>query len=258
MSYILEALRKAEAERERAAGAVPGIGTQSMPQGLAGSGGSKAVPPWVWLVAGVGLTLGAVALWPSKPTESPGTVALAPATPPAPAASAVGLPGPAAALAPSAPVATSSAPAAPQVAAPAPKAPAKAVPPAPAPRIAAAAPSKTDKVAPADAAKPAPKPAPQPAPKPPPAPPKPAPPNPAPPPLPLARDLPEAMKRDLPALDVGGAVYSPQRASRLVILNGQVVREGDSLAPGLVLESIGQKAATLSLRGERFLLPYRP
>jgi Type II secretion system protein B len=44
------------------------------------------------------------------------------------------------------------------------------------------------------------------------------------------------------------------------VLNGQVVREGHSVAgaaqPGLVLEQIGPKAALFSYKGQRFQVPY--
>lgn len=69
-------------------------------------------------------------------------------------------------------------------------------------------------------------------------------------------ELPEGMRRELPPLSVSGSMYSPQPAARMLVLDGQVVREGDQLRPGLVLESIGLKSATLSLRGERFLLSF--
>ena len=50
----------------------------------------------------------------------------------------------------------------------------------------------------------------------------------------LSGDLPEEVRRDVPQLTLGGTVYSPQPSARMLILNGQVFREGDTLSPGLV------------------------
>jgi len=74
--------------------------------------------------------------------------------------------------------------------------------------------------------------------------------------LPTYRELPEAMRRQLSPLTVGGAMHSPDPASRMLILNGQVVRQGDTVAPGLVLEEIQPRAAVLVFQGQRFTLPY--
>jgi general secretion pathway protein B len=68
-------------------------------------------------------------------------------------------------------------------------------------------------------------------------------------------DLPEARRRELPPLVLSGAVQSPDPAARMLIVDGQVLREGDALSPGLTLERIGPRAAVFSLRGLRFELP---
>lgn len=78
-----------------------------------------------------------------------------------------------------------------------------------------------------------------------------------PPQRPLAwRALPEELRRQLPPLKVGGSMYSAQPSSRLLVIDGQAVREGDSLAPDLVLEHIGPNAAVLRLREQRFEITY--
>lgn len=64
-------------------------------------------------------------------------------------------------------------------------------------------------------------------------------------------DLPPAERRELPPLAVGGSVWSDHAPSRFVMLDGQVLREGDSVAPGLVLERIAQKSAILRWREQR-------
>ncbi len=68
-------------------------------------------------------------------------------------------------------------------------------------------------------------------------------------------ELPEDLRRQVPALSVGGSVYSPQPDKRMVILNGQVFAEGAMLAPELKLEQIRPKSVLLSIRGQRFELP---
>jgi general secretion pathway protein B len=67
----------------------------------------------------------------------------------------------------------------------------------------------------------------------------------------LAADL----RRELPPLTLGGAIWSDSAASRFVIVNGQVLREGEVAAPGVVLERIGQKAVFLRWRDWRIEVP---
>jgi general secretion pathway protein B len=65
-------------------------------------------------------------------------------------------------------------------------------------------------------------------------------------------ELPDDVRRDLPKLVIGGASYSGDPASRMVMINGQVFHEGDQLAPQLVLERIKLKSAVLSYKGYRY------
>ena len=65
-------------------------------------------------------------------------------------------------------------------------------------------------------------------------------------------ELPEDVRRDLPRLSIGGASYSGDAASRMVMINGQVFHEGDQLAPQLVLVRIKLKSAVLSYKGYRY------
>jgi general secretion pathway protein B len=73
---------------------------------------------------------------------------------------------------------------------------------------------------------------------------------------PRLNELPDDLQREVPAMAISGSVYSPQPASRMLIVNGQVFREGSTLAAGLRLEQIGPKSAVFSVRGQRFELPY--
>jgi len=217
MSYILDALRKAEAERER--GSVPGIHAQPAFAG-ARPGGAPARSR-LWLVV---ITLGvllalvvAVVLYLLLARSPASELAARPATP---ASAAV-----AAAAAPIAPAASTVAPA---VATPVPLAPppvrkaraASAPPLASAKASAAAATAKTEERVYA------------------------------------LSELPDDIRRQLPTLSVGGSMYSPKPADRLVIINGQVLHEGDPLAPDLVVQQIKLKSAVLAFKSYRIAIAF--
>jgi general secretion pathway protein B len=216
MSYILDALRRAEADRERERGAVPGLHAQPVPEGTATRAGS--LPRWLpW--AGGGLLLiagvGAGVWWAGSPPEAAAPV---PAAAPAPVASAVippvpvPVPAPVTAPAPPPALAASASPYLPPVPPPAPVVAA----PAPAPRAAPA-------VEPAR--------------------------------LPLISELPEATRRELPRLALGGSVYSDDPRSRLVIINGEVLHEGARLGNEFVLEQIRPRELVLRFKGQAFRQP---
>lgn len=232
MSYILEALRKADAQRElgtapellgtaAAAGAAPGPSPEP-----------RATLPWRWLIAGAAIPVMALIAW----------RVLMPA------------PEPAATLAAARPE-----PARIEPAMPAP------VPPPTVPAAPGPAPTPAPAVQPAPEQEPVREPAPDAAPSAPPPPParKKLPPKPPPakraaaapetpaPPRTLA-ELPEELRRLVPPMTVSGSVYSPQPADRMLVVNGQVVREGTALTPELRLETIGRQSAVFSVRGQRF------
>jgi len=68
-------------------------------------------------------------------------------------------------------------------------------------------------------------------------------------------ELPAEQRRELPPLVVGGSVWSEQASARFVVLDGQVLREGDAAAPGLVLVKLAPRAATLRWRDMLLELP---
>lgn len=68
--------------------------------------------------------------------------------------------------------------------------------------------------------------------------------------------MPASVRQQLPSLGVSGSTYSSNPAHRLLIINNQVLREGDALAPGHVLEQIREKSALLNYQGTRYLLRF--
>jgi len=90
-----------------------------------------------------------------------------------------------------------------------------------------------------------------------PAPPPSAPPPAAAPPtrLPKWAELSAEQRRELPPLVMGGSIWSENVQSRFVIVNGQVVREGEAAGPGVTVERIGPKAVVLRWRELRFEVP---
>jgi general secretion pathway protein B len=60
----------------------------------------------------------------------------------------------------------------------------------------------------------------------------------------------------VPTLSFGGSVYSEVAAQRMVILNGQVLREGDAVSDEIRLEEIRPHSAVMRLRGQRFEMPF--
>ena len=206
MSYILDALRRAEADRERERGQVPGLHTQPP----FGGGTIRATGSRRWLTwAGGGLLLllaglGAGSWWagsapdiPAPPPPKPQPTPVAPPT--AQAAAELPAPQPAASGSPF-------------------------LPPVPPPVV----------------APPAPAPAPMPA---------------AEAPIPRLAELPESVRRELPKLAIGGSVYSDDPANRMVIINGEVLREGARLGADLVLEQIGPRELVLRFKGQRYRQP---
>jgi len=68
--------------------------------------------------------------------------------------------------------------------------------------------------------------------------------------------LPDGVRGLMPPLQVGGAMHSDVPSQRMLVLNGRVLREGDEIAGGVVLERIELKAAVLRHDGQRYRLSY--
>ncbi len=227
MSYILDALRKADAQRERD----PARGIHAQPgRGTIGPQPQRTSPaPWIAVAALVGLAAGGWYLFRGAPAPTNATQG-------------------AAAQSQAVPVATAPPPAAPSVPAPV---LAQAVMPPPVvvapPMVAAAPPAGVpDRAArmggrpqlaqPASAASPAPT----------------ASQAPAASSAPAAAGLPP----DAPKLAITGGVYSAAKAQRMLIVNGQVAMEGADLGSGVTLEEIKPKSAVLRFRGARYSVTY--
>ena len=216
MSYILDALRRADAQRERdpARGIHAQPVTLSVPADHSGSGSR------LWLV-GMALVVAAAllvaAMWGSGWFARPAAPALAVATAPSLASVAKAAP-PASPPSP----ATEVLPAAPPAPLP------SALPPArEAPRVAATVTAYPPGPAASAGER-----------------------------LPSLAELPADVQRDLPKRAITGGVYSPTPTQRLLIVNGQVLNEGAEAAPGVLLEQIRPKTAVLSFRGYRYGVPY--
>lgn len=226
MSYILEALKKADADRERERAGVPDLRAQ-LDAAVPDADAVRQSAHWLWAVA-VAALLVAAGAWqwfgddapPPRETVAPAAVAV-----PTPVAAAVPLAVPAP-VAPAQPASPTAMPA-PAVPAPA-RAPAQitARPAAAAPRPVPAPKPVSPASATADAK------------------------------LYALAELPPDVRAQLPALAVGGSVYSPAAASRIVILNGQVFREGDQPVDGLSVEQIRLKSTVLAFRGYRIELKH--
>ncbi len=61
---------------------------------------------------------------------------------------------------------------------------------------------------------------------------------------------------DAPKLTITGGVYSASKSQRMLIVNGSVVAEGADLGSGLTLEEIKPKTAVLRFRGARYTVGY--
>jgi general secretion pathway protein B len=261
MSYILEALKKAQAERQL--GNAPDIHTPAPSPVPAAAAKASRKPLLIGLGVGLavaGLAVGIVSRTRTPPVQPTAPAVLAQATPavalpPAPSAPVVlaadALPArPVAAPLPAPAARISNAPA------PSPAAPSQpAVAPVPSPpRAAAPKPSQ------AAARDPVPEavylPAPARAPEPAPAAPVRAPDQVQEENLRTLQQLPEAIQREVPKVAVGGYIYSPNPADRLLLIDKTLRREGEEVAPGLVLERLMPKYAVMNYRGTRYRVGY--
>lgn len=226
MSYILDALRRADSERDR--GAVPGVHARQVP--LAGGDGdapSARVPGWLWPVAAVVVLVIGALVWMLLGRDPPRDVAaITPTAAPVPLPAPSPSPAPLSAPPPAEPVVPAPRP---PVALPTAKPPARALPAAPLAGPVARPEAAPEPKAKASATEPR---------------------------IYTVAELPDEVRRDLPTLAIGGAMYSENPANRMLIINGQTFHERDRLAPGLLLVQIKLKSAVLEFKGLRYGITY--
>ena len=75
-------------------------------------------------------------------------------------------------------------------------------------------------------------------------------------PVVLLSDLSADIRMALPKLVISGSTYSDNPAHRMLIINGQVFHEGDKTAPNLELERIKPKTAVFNFKGQRYSMAY--
>ena len=243
MSYILEALKKAQAERQL--GNAPTIHAPA-PSYAAPRAGQGVQRRYLALGVGVVVVAAAVALlWPRPASEPP--VRLATVTPPAAvpvtAPATVPVTAPVATPAPPAAVIPAPAPVIQPAPAPAPVAETRPVrvKPAPAPVVPAASSSPQPSPQQREAAPAAPAVAAQPV---------------GDDQLRTLQQLPDTLQREIPKVAFGGYIYSPTPGESLLLVDKMLRREGEEVAPGLVLERLTPKAAVMNYRGTRYRAAY--
>ncbi|MBC7414143.1 MAG: general secretion pathway protein GspB [Herminiimonas sp.] len=68
----------------------------------------------------------------------------------------------------------------------------------------------------------------------------------------LLAELPPNLQREIPTLAIAGSIYSTTPADRMLLIDKRMLHEGDEISPGLVLESVQPKSAVLRYKGYRF------
>jgi general secretion pathway protein B len=224
VSYILEALKKAEAQRGQ--GQVPGIHDQHMAPEFSGGATRQGQSLLIWIIMAMGLVMIGLLVWAlwqpeadsgANSTQMPMTQAAV--APPPLAAPTVPEPRPQA-----------------KVTLPLPEASVNESAPLPAP-----VPSRNERKVREENAE------------------QPKPPGTAKTTKPASEELPElpeALKPQLPKLAFGGAMHSDTPANRMLIVNGQLLHEGDAISPELTLERIQLKQATFRYKGYRYTAQY--
>jgi len=238
VSLILDALRKADAERER--GSVPGLRSQPVVPLSEAAATPKSAMRFGWMPiaigVAVGLALAAVWMMVGRSAQDRGTTSAAapnaaPAVPfnatTAPSTIAAGDPLPASALTPVTDVASAPAATTPQdVAAPAPWPNAGERGGAGYAAKGDAQSSRSGGASASDA------------------------------PVYPHDLLPSHIRAAVPQLAISGSIYSPDPSGRSLIVNGRLYREREQLTQDLVLEEIRLKSAIFGFRGYRFEVLY--
>ena len=225
MSYILEALRKADAQRGQ--GQVPGLHDQHMAPEFSGGQAREGQSLLIWIIMAMGVLMMGLLVWALwQPGGTSEVVSTTATLPPATAAPMPQTPEakPTTNTVPSPASATDVALVTPKATAPTPAPAERAIQPRHERKPPAEPATGQGKTATAGSDE-----------------------------LP---DLPEAMRAQLPKLAFGGAMHSDNAASRMLIVNGQLLHEGDAISPELTLERIQLKQATFRYKGYRYTAQY--
>lgn len=70
------------------------------------------------------------------------------------------------------------------------------------------------------------------------------------------RELPEKIQKEIPILSISGYLYSDNQAVRTVLLNKTLLHEGDQAAPGLTLEKMTPNGLIFNYKGYRYRAAY--
>ena len=70
--------------------------------------------------------------------------------------------------------------------------------------------------------------------------------------IPLLVEMPQQLQQSLPPIRVDVHVHASKAENRFVMINLRRYREGDEVAPGLILERITKEGMVLKFRGEQF------
>lgn len=74
--------------------------------------------------------------------------------------------------------------------------------------------------------------------------------------IPLLSELSSSVRSQISPLTITGAVYSKNPGQRLLLVNNQVLNQGNLAAPELTLEEIRANSSVFSFRGTRFRLEH--
>ena len=233
MSYILDALKKAESERRL--GSVPNV-YAAAPDAATTPGGQRWHSVLPWLLAAMMLTIVVFVLTWFQPWRQP-----APSMPAPPAVATVAPPAtaekPIPAVPPTPPEVKPEPIAPPPISPPLPQRPGK--PPIPVP---ATAKDEITPAAPTIAVAPAKEPIAA----------APSEEN----PVGTMHDLPQNIQAGLPAIVVNGYIYAKNPADRSVLINQKLLHEGDQITSELVLEKLLPKGAILNFKGYRYRVAF--
>lgn len=70
--------------------------------------------------------------------------------------------------------------------------------------------------------------------------------------LPLLNDLPAGVQAEVPNLEYAGHTYSQNPSQRMIIINGKILREGSLIAPNIYLREITWEGLIIESNGTRF------